>query len=108
MGNCATNSVHPVHQLTDGILVHRYAGSMFCCFAQMCDLCVNVLTWDKTPPLALANDMWIEDIPLPLRILALPECILVAWYFPATYNVKLDPKRKGVWSWASTSFCTVH
>lgn len=108
MGNGTPNLVHPVHQLTDGILLHWCSGSMFCnesgtSFVQMCDLCVNVLTWDKTPPLALANDMWIEGIPLPLRILTLPERILVAWYFPATYIVKLYPKKKGVQLWASTS-----
>ena len=45
----------------------------------------------KIPPLALANSMWISDVPLPLKILSLLEHILVARFFPAAYIVKLYP-----------------
>ncbi|KAF7310022.1 ATP-dependent DNA helicase [Mycena indigotica] len=36
-----------------------------------------------TPRLALANNMWIGDVPFQLEILTLPEQLLVALYFPA-------------------------
>lgn len=47
--------------------------------------------------------MWIGDVPLPLKILSLPERILVARFFPTTYIVKLYPKKKGARAWALAS-----
>ena len=110
-GKLIPHSVHPGHELTDGMLLHRCDESVFhddsgTYFARACDSCLNILARDKTPPLALANDMWIGDVPLVLRILTLPERILIARYFPATYIVKLYPKKKGTRTWASTS--TLH
>lgn len=107
-GKLIPASNHPAHELTEGMLLHRGTDSVFndesgTCYARTCDSCVNILARNKTPPLALANDMWIGDVPLPLRILTLPERILIARYFPATYIVKLYPKKKGARSWASTS-----
>ncbi|KAF9492785.1 hypothetical protein BDN71DRAFT_1572844 [Pleurotus eryngii] len=46
----------------------------------------------RTPPLSLANNMWIGDIPPELSSLTLPEQVLIAQYFPAAYIVKLYPK----------------
>lgn len=46
--------------------------------------------------------MWIGDVPLVLRVLTLPECILVAHYFPAVYIVKLYPKKRGARAWPTS------
>ena len=54
----------------------------------------------KTPPLALANGMWIGDVPSALKVLTLPERILIARHFPTAYIVKLYLKKKGVRVWA--------
>ncbi|KAF8268870.1 hypothetical protein EI94DRAFT_1799915 [Lactarius quietus] len=51
--------------------------------------------------MSLANGMWIGDIPLELKVLTLPERVLVAQFFPAAYIVKLYPKKKGARNWAS-------
>ena len=77
------HSVHPGHELTDGILLHQCGELVFhddlgTYFAWACDSCLSILTRDKTPPLVLANNMWIGDILLALKILTLPECILIA------------------------------
>jgi hypothetical protein len=56
----------------------------------------------KTPALSLANGMWIGDMPLELKILTLPERVLVARHFPAAYTMKLFPKKKGACFWAGT------
>lgn len=64
----------------------------------VCDSCAHVLQHNKTPPLSLANGTWIGDVPSELSILTLPEHILVARYFPATYIVKSYPQQKMRWS----------
>jgi hypothetical protein len=86
------------HQLTDGMLLHmgenstRDVGVCNTCYQQLCKNC--------TPSLALANGMWLGNIPHVLSVLSLPERILVARYFPAAYIVKLFPKKKGASTWA--------
>ena len=68
--------------------------------ANTCSSCASFLRRNKTPPLSLANGMWVGDIPFVLRVLTLPERILVARYFPAAYVVKLYPMKKGARSWS--------
>lgn len=45
--------------------------------------------------LALANGMWVGQIPFDLEILTLPERILISRYFPSAFIVKLYPKNTG-------------
>ena len=52
----------------------------------------------QLPKLALANDMWIGDIPFELAVLTMPERILITKHFPAAYIVKMFPKCKGATS----------
>lgn len=47
----------------------------------------------------LANSLWVGDVPFELKILTLPERILIALYYPAAYIVKLYPKQKGACYW---------
>ena len=99
---------HPSHVLTDGMLLHNNPS----CFsydihgqpcATVCSSCLCSLQQHKTPSLSLANGMWIGDVPLVLRVLTLPERILVARFFPAAYIVKLYPKKKGARAWPTSS-----
>lgn len=105
---CPTHP-HHAHVLTNGMLLHRspqtelhQTDSAGFSIVDVCNTCVSCLRRNKTPPLALANDMWVGDVPLELKILMLPEWILIARYFPAAYIVKLYPKKKGSRFWANT------
>ncbi|KAH9026124.1 hypothetical protein EDB85DRAFT_1844748, partial [Lactarius pseudohatsudake] len=70
-------------------------------FASVCSSCASHLRRQKTPPLSLANRMWVGNVPGELQILSLPECVLVGHHFPAAYIVKLYQKKKGSQSWSS-------
>lgn len=99
---------HPAHVLTEGMLLHRSVSTFRTSsdgteYVNVCTSCTSDLRRNKTPPLSLANGMWIGDVPLVLRVLTLPERILVARYFPAAYIVKLYPQRKGSRTWGSAS-----
>jgi hypothetical protein len=49
------------------------------------------------PPKSRGDQLtWISDVPLELRVLTLPERVLVARHFPAAYIVKLYPKKRGL------------
>ncbi|KAJ7081407.1 hypothetical protein B0H15DRAFT_924257 [Mycena belliarum] len=88
---------HPSHTLHDGYLLHTAAlaaGTTYVCLE-----CKRKLAVDERPPLALANGMWLGDVPFQLQILTLPERLLIALYFPAAYIVKLFPKTKGAEFW---------
>ena len=101
----APTKQHPAQQLTGGMLLHATSSSMRhdgdgCTRVKVCATCAD-LKRDKTPAMSLANGMWIGDVPLELKILTLPERVLVARFFPAAYIVKLYPKKKGARYWAS-------
>ncbi len=73
---------HYAHKLYDGLLVnessvqsdpeHR---------TYICRDCYRYLKHAKLPPLSLANDMWLGDVPIVLDILSLLEKVLIARYF---------------------------
>ncbi|KAJ6512269.1 hypothetical protein C8R47DRAFT_963349 [Mycena vitilis] len=88
---------HPAHTLFGGWLLHEDAATQQRTY--LCMQCKRKLSHDERPPLALANGMWIGQIPFELRILTLPERLLVSLYFPAAYVVKLYPKVKGARTW---------
>ena len=104
----APSKPHPAQKLTDGMLLHmtplsNRTGVNGVVFVNVCNSCMSYLKRNKTPTMALVNGMWIGDIPLELKVLTLPEHILVARYFPAAYIVKLYPKKKGARNWSSLS-----
>ena len=76
--------------------------------ANICNSCTLDLRKNKTPAMSLANGMWIGDVPLELKVLTLPECLLVSCFFPAAYIVKLYPKKKGACNWASGLHSGLH
>ncbi|KAF7318390.1 ATP-dependent DNA helicase [Mycena chlorophos] len=93
---------HPAHQLHDGALLYRPAlrGPPP---HYVCGQCLDRLRCSERPPLALANNMWVGEVPFCLAILTLPERLLVALYFPAAYVVKLFPKKGGGKKWDKAS-----
>jgi hypothetical protein len=100
---------HPVHVLTEGMLLHNADGCLHpdkssSLVAQVCDSCLLALQKQKVPLLSLANRMWIGETPLELKVLTLPERVLVARHFPAAYIVKLFPKKKGARHWDNSGF----
>lgn len=60
--------------------------------AWFCVQCTNALTANRLPPLALANRMWIGEVPKELSDLTLPEQLLIAQHYPRCFVVKLYPK----------------
>ncbi len=88
---------HYAHKLYDGLLVNESSvPSDPERRTYICRDCYRYLKHAKLPPLSLANDMWLGDVPIVLDILSLPEKVLIARYFSAAYIVKLYPKsRKG-------------
>ncbi|KIK91578.1 hypothetical protein PAXRUDRAFT_149188 [Paxillus rubicundulus Ve08.2h10] len=69
----------------------------------MCQSCAYQLANNKLPSSALANNMWIGEVPEELGMLTLPERLLVARYYPAAYIIKLFPKQKGSIHWDSSN-----
>jgi hypothetical protein len=92
------NVDHPAHHLFNGMLLHP-PGVTRDGFGDVCFECLRALKADRVPMYALANGMWIGEIPHELAYLTLPERILIAKYFPAAYVIKLYPKKKGARHW---------
>lgn len=101
----APSTPHAAHTLTDGMLLHitplsNRTDANGVVFVNVCNSCMLDLKRKRMPKLSLANGMWIGDVPLELEVLTLPECVLVARYFPAAYIVKLYLKKKGAHIWS--------
>jgi hypothetical protein len=91
---------HPAHILTNGMLLHSLAisASMRGSEGSICHECLSSLRKGRVPRLALANGMWVGDVPFELTVLTLPERILIGRHFPAAHIVKLFPMQKGATS----------
>jgi hypothetical protein len=92
------SEAHPAHQYTCGLLLHPSAITATTSGPEgaVCRECISSLEKGRLPRLALANGMWIGEIPFELAVLMLPEQILIARHFPAANIVKLFPEKKGV------------
>lgn len=86
--------VHPSYDLWEGMLLakHGIEGDGASAVAWVCNECSRALTNNSMPKHALANNLWIGDVPHELAILTLPEQLLVSRYFPRCYVFKLYPK----------------
>ena len=91
-------AVHPHHNLINGMLLQP-AGLTSNGGATVCVECLRALNSDRLPPFALANGMWVGEVPHELAFLTLPERLLIAKYFPSAYIIKLYPKKKGARHW---------
>ncbi|KAJ7596469.1 hypothetical protein C8J56DRAFT_882215 [Mycena floridula] len=85
------------HRLWHGALLHRESDSDK---GYVCNSCLADLKKESLPALALANDMWIGDVPFALSCLTLPERLLIARYLPVAYIVKLYPKTQNAKYWS--------
>lgn len=87
---------HPAHKLYEGLLIeprgllelHDRRDAL------ICRECYRHLRCNSLPPLSLANDMWVGEVPMVLGILSLVEKLLVARYFSAAYVIKLYPQSR--------------
>jgi hypothetical protein len=86
--------IHPSYDLWDGMLLvkHGIEGEGASASAWVCSECLRALINDSMPKLALANNLWIGNVPHELAMLTLPEQLLVSRYFPRCYVFKLYPK----------------
>lgn len=93
---------HPAQAITavgtHGILLHprTYSSEEM---VDVCATCHQALSRRKCPKWALANDMWIGDVPTELQGLTLPERLLIGLYIPCAHVVKLYPKASGASFW---------
>lgn len=83
---------HPAHQLYNGMLVVDEHINRTNHRGWICDTCLLSLRKNQTPPLSLANSMWIGSIPDVLATLTFPEQLLVALHYPRCFVFKLYPK----------------
>jgi hypothetical protein len=60
--------------------------------AYICHTCLRFLEAKRCPPLSLANGMWIGTVPDCIRILSMPERLLIAQLYPRIFVYKLYPK----------------
>ncbi|KAG2362619.1 hypothetical protein BDR07DRAFT_1284294 [Suillus spraguei] len=74
------------------LVKHGIEGEGPAALAWVCDECSQALTENSMPKFALANDLWIGNVPHELVILSLPEQLLVSCHFPHCYVFKLYPK----------------
>lgn len=66
----APSTVHPAMSLRNGILLQLDPSADR---GPVCQTCLSALLKCKLPPLSLANDMWIGEVPFELDVLTLPE-----------------------------------
>lgn len=85
---------HPAQRLHRGMLLEEAGvvgpsdgGGDSC--GWICDACMKLLKAGVRPKLALANNMWIGSVPDELRVLTVPEQMLVALHYPKAFVYKL-------------------
>ena len=93
---------HPQHDLFGGALLEQQGVDQATKIANLCEGCYLDLERNELPAFALANNMWIGQIPECLQSLTLVERLLIAKYFPTAYVVKLYPKQAGATHWDSS------
>jgi hypothetical protein len=93
---------HPMHDLFNGILLEPHGINQDTQKANLCEDCYLDLDRNRVPALALANNMWIGQVPDCLASLTLVERLLIAKHFPTAYIVKLYPKQAGSSHWDSS------
>ncbi|KAG1828765.1 hypothetical protein DFJ58DRAFT_737628 [Suillus subalutaceus] len=73
------------------------------CKGYVCSSCMHNLRSNRIPSHALANGLWVGEIPAELSILSLPERILIGLYYPAAFVIKLYPQKKGAKNWDTSA-----
>lgn len=85
---------HVAHELVDGMLLvkDKLIETPEGTAGMFCDDCLRCLRKKHRPPLALANNMWIGDVPEVISCLTIPEQMLIALHYPRCFIFKLFPK----------------
>lgn len=95
---------HNSHVLTGGKLLYHRGVFPDKANAYVCSYCLSYMIRKEKPPLSLANDMWIGEVPYQLSNLTLPERLMIAKGFTSAYIVKLFPKQRGATNWDNSQF----
>lgn len=90
---------HPAHTIYNGALLEPQGTTVDNCgtlSVHVCGECLKGLqnADEGPPPISLANDLWIGEVPWELQVLTVPEQLLIALVFPRIYVFKLYPKNK--------------
>ncbi|KAG6379573.1 hypothetical protein JVT61DRAFT_10077 [Boletus reticuloceps] len=97
---------HPGQHLLFGMLLYEDAVSI--CdgeyYGHICRSCFKDLKVGKIPSCALANNLWVGNVPAQLSVLSLPEQVLISRYYAASYIVKLYPRSRGTRSSSGPMF----
>ena len=96
-GMLVPNTPHEAQRLTRGMLLYEegLSDDSDRATAQVCADCAKALGNRRTPTYALANDMWIGEVPEELSGLTIPEQLLIALHYPRCFVFKLFPKAGG-------------
>ncbi|KAF8138854.1 hypothetical protein EV363DRAFT_1153897 [Boletus edulis] len=73
-------------------------------YGRICNSCWEDVVIGKVPSTALANNLWIGNVPQELAILSLTERVLVARYHPRAQIVKLYPRSRSSYTSGGLSF----
>lgn len=87
-------SAHHGYMLWEGMLLltEKICGDGPLALAWICNECHWSLVADRLPKFALANNMWIGQVPPQLSMLTFPEELLISHHYPRCYVVKLYPR----------------
>lgn len=84
---------HVAHQLQHGMLLHNNSDIIDAGFEVhgfACLKCNSSIASGITPPMALANAMWVGDVPPELQNLSLAERSVIARCHRVKYNISID------------------
>lgn len=95
---------HPSQFTIEGMVLYQKGLTRGGTSGNFCRECLSHLKEGEMPPLSLANDMWIGDVPYQLANLSLAERLMIAKGFPSAYIIKLYPKQRGAVNWEKSQF----
>ena len=95
----APSKPHPLHDLYEGKLLEPTGviGDAGDYKVNVCSTCLDDLLKKKDVPpwFALANNLWIGQVPWQIQVLTFPEQLLVSLVYPRVFVFKLFPKKVG-------------
>jgi hypothetical protein len=96
---------HPAHETIHSMLLYSPSVTHHSDFSDgyICSLCMHDLRHNQIPSHALANGLWIGEVPPELSILSLAERILIGLYYPSAFVIKLYPQKKGARHWDTSA-----
>ena len=95
----APSKPHPLHDLYNSKLLEPAGviGDAGHYKVNACSTCLDDLLKKKDVPpwFALANNLWIGQVPWQIQVLSFPEQLLISFVYPRVFVFKLFPKKVG-------------